>query len=98
MWEVGELDMGISDVQVEKKHYDFENYVNKQRWMSYWYQIKEALTSGCKSFLYIGKGDGIVVAILKELIKEDGIVETFDFDERLSPTWGGYTYFIYNSR
>lgn len=62
------------ELQVEKEHYDFENYVNKQRWMSYWYQVKEALASGCKSFLYIGKGDGIVAAILNELLMRGGVL------------------------
>lgn len=88
-------------MQVEREHYRFSGYVNGGRWMSYYYQIKEALESGCRSFLLIGVGDGIVPVLLEKILhqkEDDGepsheyfkyIVDTFDFDGSLSPTYTG---------
>ncbi|MCM1467223.1 MAG: hypothetical protein NC086_03670, partial [Alistipes sp.] len=75
--------------QVKKEHYNFDKYVDEARWMSYYYQVKEALASGSKSFLIIGKGDGIVPAIIQELVGLNGVVDTFDYDEQLQPTYIG---------
>lgn len=61
---------------------DFNKYVSRKRWMSYWHQVKEVLDTQPKSVLLIGIGNGIIPAILKE----KGIqVYTFDNDESLSP-------------
>lgn len=80
--------MKSGKIQVEKGHYDFSKYVGKGRWMSYYYQIKEMVDSGAKSFLVIGKGDGLVPHIVEQIIR-GGVVDTFDFDENLSPTYIG---------
>lgn len=77
-------------MQVKKEHYSFGRYVDESRWMSYYHQINEALLSGCKSILIIGKGDGIVPAILKQLLNNtEHKVDTFDFDQELLPTYCG---------
>lgn len=76
-------------LQVGIEHYSFERYMYKGRWMSYYYQVSEAMKAGCKTFLYIGKGDGLVVAVLKELLKKSGVVDTLDFDAEMYPTYVG---------
>ena len=68
-------------MQVKKEHYDFFNYVSKERWMSYYYQIREAFEAECSV-----KGDGIVPAVLKGHIEK---VDTFDYDSALLPTYVG---------
>ena len=68
--------------QVEHSHYDFNKYINIDRWNSYYYQISEALKTNCNSILLIGIGDSIISEILKSQGK---IVTTFDFDESLNP-------------
>lgn len=83
-------DSGKYQIQVEKEHYDFKQYVDQKRWMSYYYQIREAVASGCSSFLVVGKGDGIVSLIISEILcLENCIVDTYDFDDRLYPTYIG---------
>lgn len=69
-------------MQVSKQHYAFNEYVNMQRWCSYYYQVNEAVLHGAKNILLIGGGDGIVPSVLKALGIE---VTTFDFDEELNP-------------
>ena len=65
---------------------DFNKYVSRKRWMSYWHQVKEVLDTQPKSVLLIGISNGIIPAILKE----KGIqVYTFDNDESLSPDFCG---------
>ena len=58
--------------------------------MSYYYQIKEAVCAECKSILVIGKGDGIIPAILNEIFRGREVkIDTFDFDPSLHPTYVG---------
>lgn len=42
--------------QVSKDHYSFSNYVSLQRWISYWYQIKEISNLDVESVIEIGPG------------------------------------------
>jgi len=72
------------EIQVQKEHYNFRNYVDAHRWSSYYCQILEILQSGASSVLLIGVGDGLTVQILKS-IAPDIKVETFDFDRELHP-------------
>lgn len=85
-------------MQIKKVSHSFDQYVTRQRWMSYHYQLKECVDSNSKSFLIIGKGDGIVPVILKQILEreqnhngegEEFIVDTFDYDEKLQPTYVG---------
>ena len=72
----------MAKVQVDKTHYDFGEYVNVDRWNSYYYQLKEVMASDGKDVLLIGVGDGIV----SDLLTKFGCnVTTFDFDEKLNP-------------
>ena len=70
------------NIQVEKSHYDFDKYVGKMRWMSYYYQIYEVLKIKGKNILVVGCGDNIVCDILKNQGKN---VDTLDFDSELNP-------------
>ena len=59
-------------MQVNKEHYEFSSYVTPERWNSYYYQIKEVMDyDKFKTVLVIGKGDGIVPGILKQLKMEE---------------------------
>jgi hypothetical protein len=42
--------------QVDKNHYEFLKYVNKKRWICYYYQIYEILKRNPKTVLEIGPG------------------------------------------
>jgi len=57
-------------------------YSDKNRWVSYWHQIKEVLEFNPRKVLIIGKGDGLVSMYLKTL----GLsVVTLDNDKSLHP-------------
>ena len=82
--------MNIDNKRVNKEHYRFQDYVDWRRWHSYYYQIREALGSDSKTFLIIGKGDGIVPLVLGYLLNSEGwVVDTFDYAEDLCPTYQG---------
>lgn len=72
------------NVQVNKEHYDFENYLSMERWCSYYKQVKEIIQSGAKKIALIGIGDGLIITILKALKPEIDIVKV-DFDQELNP-------------
>ena len=60
-------------------------YNSKARWLSYWYQISEALSFGPKSLLLIGKGSGVTEAMMG-LFGEGKIrVVVLDIDSGLVP-------------
>ena len=66
--------------------YSFENYNTKHRFLTYWYQIKEALSVRPSSILEIGVGSGLVTAYLRSLnIK----VSTLDINKSLAPDYVG---------
>jgi len=71
-----------NEVQVDTIHYNFYNYLDLNRWNSYFHQIEETLAFEPKSVLIVGVGDNIVATILKQY----GVkVTTFDFDNTLHP-------------
>lgn len=73
------------EIQVEKDHYELKNYVNTERWHSYYNQLCEiiAVTQNRGGVFIIGKGDGIVGAILNSVYHFRVIY--FDFDASLEP-------------
>lgn len=75
--------MNISTkIQVKKKHYFSQKYDSKERWISYWYQIKEVLKLEPKTVLEIGVGNKTV----SDYLKKTGInVTTCDLDKSLKP-------------
>jgi ubiquinone/menaquinone biosynthesis C-methylase UbiE len=68
--------------QVESAHYEFINYVNKERWDSFYYQITEILSIQAASVLEIGVGSGILGTILKKI---GCPYESMDIDAELHP-------------
>lgn len=68
--------------QVDKSHYEFKKYLNKQRWASMWHQLDEILKFEPKKVLEIGPGPGV----FKVICSQFGIkVETLDIDPELNP-------------
>ena len=55
--------------QVEKSHYDFESYTNRDRFASYFYQLKYVELLNPESFLEIGGGAGILKKLIPAGIK-----------------------------
>lgn len=76
--------------QVEVKHYSFEKYVSLDRWISYFYQIKEVtelsgkLSKKSLNILEIGIGNKIPTVILKQLGHK---IKTLDIDPKLKPDY-----------
>lgn len=69
-------------VQVLAEHYDFQKYVNKKRWVSYWHQLDEVIRLSPSSVLEVGAGAGV----FKQLASSFGVnVETVDIDPKLNP-------------
>ena len=75
-------------MQVNSEHYDFNKYVNKGRWNSFYHQINE-ITSilpphlAQQSILEVGVGSGILKTICKHLLPYN--YESLDVDEELKP-------------
>lgn len=70
------------ETQVQSNHYISENYITKERFNSYFYQIKEVVFQNPKSVLEIGVGNGF----LTDALKKKGLkVSTLDIDEKLNP-------------
>jgi SAM-dependent methyltransferase len=68
--------------QVDKSHYEFSAYVDKQRWASMWHQLDEVLKLKPKRVLEIGPGPGIFKSVATSM---GIIVETLDIDPELNP-------------
>lgn len=65
-----------------KINYFASDYEDKNRWMSYWHQIKEVSDFSPKNVLVIGKGNGLI----SEYLKLAGIkIVVLDIDETLKP-------------
>ena len=73
--------------QVNKSHYDFNKYVNKSRWNSFYHQIYELIKTAPDSILEVGVGSGITKGILKDVLHYK--YETIDIDEELNPDYIG---------
>lgn len=67
--------------QVEKSHYNFESYIDKGRFASYYYQLKYIREIKPESFLEIGTGTGILKKLIPEKIKYFNI----DISKELKP-------------
>lgn len=68
--------------QVNKDHYDFLKYMNKNRWVSIWHQIHEVLSLSPENILEIGSGPGV----FKILISHLGLsIRNVDIDPDLKP-------------
>ena len=70
----------MTEIQVERSHYDWLPYNRKARWISYWHQITEVLATGGRTCLEIGTGSGFV---RDALVKQGMTVTTVDIDPGL---------------
>jgi SAM-dependent methyltransferase len=73
--------------QVNKTHYDFNKYVGKDRWSSFYYQIDEILKAEPDSILEVDVGAGITKCVLKDILHYN--YESMDVDEELHPDHTG---------
>ena len=75
-----------SQVQVAPSHYAFEDYDDKERWASYWHQIRNTLrlSPRPRSILEIGGGTGLY----RSYLANQGIeVRTADIDDTRKPDY-----------
>jgi SAM-dependent methyltransferase len=64
-------------IQVPPEHYDFERYDDRERWMSYWHQIRVVMRVRPRRVLEIGPGSGV----FRSYLQRAGIeVKTLDID------------------
>lgn len=58
-------DAPVRAVQVAPAHYDFERYDDRERWMSYWHQLRVVLRVRPRRVLEIGPGSGVFRSYLQ---------------------------------
>lgn len=67
----------VHPVQVAPEHYDFERYDDRERWMSYWHQIRVVMRVRPRRVLEIGPGGGV----FRSYLKRAGVaVDSVDID------------------
>ena len=71
-------------VQVTREHYNFKDYMTKERWCSLWHQVFEIAILKPRSVLEIGVGSGLLKAILLQLSIP---VTSVDLDPELQPDY-----------
>jgi hypothetical protein len=71
--------------QVNSSHY-FERYDSKYRWINYWHQINEVLSTRAHKILEVGIGNSTVSDYLRRVGKD---VTTIDIDPNLKPDYVG---------
>ena len=72
--------------QVNKLHYEFSRYMEKERWISMWHQLDEIQKLNPESVLEIGPGPGFFKAVANQLGMK---VKTMDLDPDLEPDYLG---------
>jgi predicted SAM-dependent methyltransferase len=70
--------------QVDKTHYQFKQYMLKERWISTWHQLDEVMSLNPSSVLEIGSGPKIFKVIFSYFSIS---IETVDIDLELKPDY-----------
>ena len=73
----------MSEPQVSKAHYEFGRYGFEERFVSYYYQLKEALDRNPESILEVGVGDRVFGDFIRN--NTDVRYQSVDIAEDLSP-------------
>lgn len=68
--------------QVDKSHYEFRSYMDKQRWASVWHQVDEIVSLAPEHVLEVGVGTGIFRSIIRGMGIE---IDALDIDPELGP-------------
>lgn len=80
--------------QVEKKYYEWSNYMDKERWVSYYHQISQFhKMKDCQSVLEIGAGLDINRKHIEEFLPHMSY-KTLDIAEDLKPDFVGSAHSI----
>lgn len=74
--------MRLPRPQIDNPDYMTMEYLSRERWISFWYQIMEICKTSPKKVLEIGPGPGIVSGILNRMKVK---VTTLDIDPKLHP-------------
>jgi hypothetical protein len=70
----------MDGIQVSPQHYDWATYNLKGRWISYWHQVDEVVSTGAATCLEVGVGSGII----RHALAQAGVdVTCVDIDPRL---------------
>lgn len=70
----------MTEIQVDASHYEWSPYHVKGRWVSFWHQVDEVITTGAATCLEIGTGSGVV----SDALRRFGVaVTTVDIDPAL---------------
>ena len=68
--------------QVDASHYEFNAYMSKRRWASFWHQVDEVYRHSPNTVLEVGPGPGLFKAVAAAF----GLnVETLDIDPEIEP-------------
>ena len=74
--------MRLPRPQIDNPDYMTMEYLSRERWISFWYQIMEVNKTSSKKILEVGPGPGIVSEILNRMSVN---ITTLDIDPKLNP-------------
>lgn len=81
-----ESQLSAGTIQVPADHYLNSDYDTKGRFSSYWHQVNEIKSTGAKSILEVGMGNGFT----SQYLSQRGLqIDTLDIDPELNPTFVG---------
>ena len=73
--------------QIDVMHYDFTKYVSRTRWIAFYHQLEEVISTNPSSILEIGVGSGVLRMMLKDFLQYE--YESMDINKALNPNHVG---------